>query len=447
MEFGGGNKKVYKNNSGINIKRYIMPESEPKIEAKKGRGRPRKMPDTEYNDPPKKTRGRPRKNPVVAKKVRAEKDADEPNYRHSKPPRVLPKLRYLIVPMPPKLIPVFGKTFTMNNDIPSWYSFHSKRLNELSETTQRQYKLLVLRLNKVANNMEDRIIYVLTQPLATKAQFIKAWLNHLSDKVYDLYLKPEPIKTLKNYEDLILEMFLFAELSKRSKSEVNNAQFSQLATDDRIDNTVEWDEWTKKADKFAMGLYRKKDATVNDLTEMAIAGLYSMLPPIRLDYDNVNVIVKTANDKMKPLLNKIKEKKENTLVLGGNTTSAFYWFKFKNANAFEKEGTLPIVQPISTQLQKILKKYWDGVKTPTRTKLFELPHFSEKVSAVAKIITGKNFTNRLMRSSFIQDFYMKVQNGKMDLDAIQAMMRSIHQTNIEVNLSYIKKLAEEGIVD
>jgi hypothetical protein len=35
----------------------------------------------------------------------------------------------------------------------------------------------------------------------------------------------------------------------------------------------------------------------------------------------------------------------------------------------------------------------------------------------------------------------------MDLDAIQGMMRSIHQTNIEVNLSYIKKLAEEGLGD
>jgi hypothetical protein len=135
------------------------------------------------------------------------------------------------------------------------------------------------------------------------------------------------------------------------------------------------------------------------------------------------------------------------VVLGGKTISAFYWYKFKNASAFEKEGTLPIVQPLTPPLIKILTKYWNAVKTPTRTKLFELPHFSEKVSAVAKIITGKNFTNRLMRSSFIQDFYMKVQDGKLDLDSIQAMMRSIHQTNIEVSLSYIKKLAEEGIVD
>jgi hypothetical protein len=424
-----------------------MQESEPKIETKRGRGRPRKMPDSEYKEPVKKGRGRPPKNPGVIKKVRVKKEADEPNYRLSKPPYALAKLKYLIIPMPPKLIPVFGKTFTLNNDITSWYCFHSKRLIELSETTQRQYKLLTLRLSKVAEDPFERVIYVLTQPLATKAQFIKAWLNHLSDTLYDIYLKPEPIKTIKVYEELVLEMFLFAELSKRAKTEVNNAQMSQLATEERIDNTIEWDEWTEKANKFAMTLYKKDEPTVQELTEMAIAGLYSMLPPIRLDYDDVKVVVKTPTDRMKPLINKLNEKKENAVVLGGKTISAFYWYKFKNASAFEKEGTLPIVQPLTPPLIKILTKYWNAVKTPTRTKLFELPHFSEKVSAVAKIITGKNFTNRLMRSSFIQDFYMKVQDGKLDLDSIQAMMRSIHQTNIEVSLSYIKKLAEEGIVD
>ena len=411
-------------------------QTTPKIEIeKRKRGRPSKMTTPAESDKPKGRRGRPKK------------DVNEPNYLHSKPMQVLPKLRTLIFPMPTKMVPIFGKTFTLNNDIPSWYCFHSKRLDTLSETTQKQYKLLVNRLKKESDDIYERIIYVMTQPLAKKAQFVKAWLNHLADKVHNIYEKPEPIESYKSYEHLLLEMFMYAEISKRAKTEVNYAQMSQVASEERINNTVEWDEWVAKADKFANIYFKKKDISVDEATEMALAALYSMLPPIRLDYDNVNVMVKTSLTGMKTIRNRINETKENTFLLGGPSTTAFYWYKFKNAGAFDKEGTLPIVQYVPNKLRLILKKYWAVVGSPTRTKLFDIPHFSEKLSNVAKIITGKNFTNRLMRSSFIQDFYTKVQGGKMDLDAIQGMMRSIHQTNIEVNLSYIKKLAEEGLGD
>ena len=378
------------------------------------------------------------KNKVANMPPRVKKEK-EPTYLESKPPNFLPNLKHLIVAMPPKMVPIFGKTYTMNNDQATWYFFHSKRLDTLSETTQKQYKLMVNRLLKISNDMYERIYYVLTQPVATKAQFIKAWLNHLGGAVYDVYAKPEPLKTIKSYEELVLEMFLYAELSKRSKVEVNNLQMGQLASEERIDNTVEWDEWVSNAKKYVDAYFYKKDATVEELTNMAMIALYCYLPPIRLDYDDVLVV--------KKMTKALKTAKNNVLVLTGPVASGFHWYKFKNASAFEKEGTLPVMQSLPKKLILILKKYWTAVGSSTRTKLFEVPHFGQELSAIAKIITGKNFTNRLMRSSFIQDFYAKVQEGKMDLDDIQAMMRSIHQTNIEVNLSYIKKLAEDGVVD
>lgn len=352
----------------------------------------------------------------------------------SKPANYLPPLRNVVILLPDKLHNIFGDVLKMDNNIGTWYFNHSKRTNTLSETTQKQYGNLVRRLKNMNMNMFDRVAYVSALPIHHKAQFVKAWLAHLADQVAEIYESDKPIHNLTEYEHLVTDMFLYSELSKRTKKEVRNVQMSQEVTQERIDNTVPWDEWISSAKKYISVINKKKDATVEELCKASIAGVYSFLPPIRLDYEDVLVVKKAP-----------KKITENTLVLAGPATSAFYWVKFKNADAFDRQGTLPIVQPISTSLIKLLKTYMKA--RPSATKLFELPHFSEKVTEVALMITGKRFTNRLMRSSYIRDFYSKVTEGKLDLTEITKMMRQIHQTNIEVNLSYIKKLAEADGVD
>lgn len=356
-----------------------------------------------------------------------------PAYDKKKPANVLPLLRKLTIEIPADLQSVFGKEFNMNNDLSTWYFMHSKPIETLSEITQKQYKQNYKRLEKLSANVFDRIRFILSQPLATKAQMIKSYLAHIADDVRILHNKPVGIQSTAKYQQLVEEMFLFAHLSKNTKKLVKETQLSQIATPERIENTVDWEEWVKKAGKYAKGFYDKTNSTMEDLTNMALLALYSMMPPIRLDYDNVVVVSKRP-----------KSMTENTLVLAGPKTSTFYWYKFKNADAFKREGTLPVVLPITNSvLLKYLKKYYRLKQSlyPDDNKLFNLPHFSEKLTAVAELATGKRFTNRLMRSSYIQSFYSAVEGGAIDLTAVQEMMRAIHQTNIEVSLSYIKKLA------
>lgn len=364
------------------------------------------------------------------------KAAKQPLVYIEKPANFLPPLRNVVISLPDKLHDVFGEVFRIDNDINKWYFNHSKRTNTLSETTQKQYASLVKRLKSMKMNMYDQIAHIVTLPVHHKAQFIKAWLAHLADQVADIYQSATPIPIITDYEQLIVEMMLYSELSKRTKREVKNVQLSQEVSQERLDNTVKWSEWANSARKYISVISNKEDATSAELAKACIAALYSMLPPIRLDYEDVN-IVKKLPKKLNP--------NQNTLVLAGARTSAFYWFKFKNADAFARQGTLPIVQPINAITNKIIKRYM--ASRPGATKLFELPHFSEKVTEVALEITGKRFTNRLMRSSFIKEFYSKVTEGKLDLAEITKMMRQLHQTNLEINLSYIKKLAEQDEVD
>jgi hypothetical protein len=367
------------------------------------------------------------------KKVKKDTTFIYPTYRDAKPENALPPLRSLSVEMPTYLKPVFGEKFELNNDIPTWYFMHAKPIGALSETTQKQYKQYQLRLVKVSLDMYERLRYVLTQPVAIKAQFVKSWLAYTADKVREIYQKPQPIHNRGEYEQLIIEMFLYAHLSKTTKKEVKNIQMSQVASPARLEATIDWDVWLEKSAKYCKAIYNQK-ATMENHTTLALIALYSMLPPIRLDYDDVKVVSKVPTKKVR----------ENTLVLSGPKKSAFYWVKFKNADAFERQGTLPIVIPVQGLLLKYLKTYWKTKHSlyPSDDKLFNIPHFSEKVSDVAELVSGKRFTNRLMRSSYIRHFYEQVQDGELDLAEIQEMMRNIHQTNIEVSISYIKKLAE-----
>lgn len=341
----------------------------------------------------------------------------------------LPPLKHLAIRIPEKLESTFGEVYKLSNNQDTWYFKHAKRTNVLATVTQKQYGTLVRKIKTIPGDMYDRLAWIVVQPLQHKAQYIKAWLAHIADKVAEWYESERPISVFKEYADLIAEMTLFADLSKRTKQDVKELQTSQVVSKDRLDNTVEWSEWVTAAKRYALTISKKKDATIDDMVRGVIAALYSYLPPIRLDYEDVTVVHK-----------KPKKMTDNTLVLSGVKSSAFYWMKFKNAEAFAKQGSLPIRQPLPPFLIKLLKRYMK--MRPDATKLFQVPHFSEKVTETALIITDKRFTNRLMRSSFITDFYNKAQAESMDLNKIKDMMRSIHQTNIETNISYIKKLAE-----
>jgi hypothetical protein len=108
------------------------------------------------------------------------------------------------------------------------------------------------------------------------------------------------------------------------------------------------------------------------------------------------------------------------------------WGEFKNIAAFG--AAVPLQQPLPADLHRVLKKLMPAEdSTPLK-----LPSFSNFVTSVAETITNKKFTNRLMRSSYIRQWHIDNSKEAVDINKTKAMMKQMHQTNLEVHLAYNK---------
>jgi hypothetical protein len=68
------------------------------------------------------------------------------------------------------------------------------------------------------------------------------------------------------------------------------------------------------------------------------------------------------------------------------------------------------------------------------------------LSSLAEQISGKHFTNRFMRSSYIKFWHQEnSKDGELDINKTKEMMKLLHQTNLEIHLAYVKtkKLSDE----
>jgi hypothetical protein len=116
-----------------------------------------------------------------------------------------------------------------------------------------------------------------------------------------------------------------------------------------------------------------------------------------------------------------------------------FWGEFKNSASFE----LPLKQELPRQLVSVLHKVLpEGDSTPLK-----VPNFSTFLTHLAEQITGKQFTNRLMRASYIRWWHDNNSKDGVDVAKTKAMMAQMHQTNMQVHLSYVKhgKLAPNDI--
>jgi hypothetical protein len=132
------------------------------------------------------------------------------------------------------------------------------------------------------------------------------------------------------------------------------------------------------------------------------------------------------------------EKGKNILYLAP-TEAVVYWGEFKNAASFE----VPLKQVLPRELVTILHKTVpEGDSTPLKVS-----NYSTFLTGVAKQITGKDFSNKLMRSSYIRWWHDNNSKGALDINKTKEIMKLIHQTNMQVHLGYVKhgKLAPNNI--
>ena len=352
--------------------------------------------------------------------------APEPLAPGSEPPK--PPSLPITWETPDDLKAILGDSVTLPEEWTQWPLYHVRRQKDLSIITMKQYKTYYSRLP--TGDVYAVVRFIATFPdNATRNQFAKAGLSYISQKLYDVIYgtSRRGLATSRNYRDDLHRMMVFSELNKRTKKMAYEQHISQEASPERHANTVDWPDWETHARRFVKRILTKPDPTLRDKQEAMVAALYSFIPPVRLDWNDVEVKRVTK----KQLSESKGQKGKNILYISPGAT-VMTWGEFKNVSSFG--AAVPLQQPLPTDLHRALKKLVpEGDSTPLK-----LPQFSTFVTSVAETITGKKFTNRLMRSSYIRQWHMENSKESVDVTKTRAMMRLMHQTNLEVHLAYNK---------
>lgn len=330
---------------------------------------------------------------------------------------------------PSDLVADLGESITLSADWVTWPMYHVRRQKDLSVTTMKQYKSAYYRL-PTDKDIYDVVRFILShEDNATRNQYAKAGLSYTSQHLYDMIYvnRHSRLATSAAYRSNLHKMMVFSELNKRTKKASYDKHICQEATPERLANTVDWPEWVERAKRFIRRVTSMKQPTSRDRLEALLAAVYSMIPPVRLDWNDVEVKRVTK----KQLSQSNGEKGKNILYMAPSD-AIMTWGEFKNVASFGADA--PLKQEIPADLHRVLKKLLAAADfTP-----FKLSHFSTFLTGVAETITGKKFSNRLMRSSYIRNWHNENSKDVIDVQKTRAMMRLMHQTNLEVHLAYQK---------
>jgi hypothetical protein len=328
---------------------------------------------------------------------------------------------------PSDLVADLGETVTLPAEWSTWPMFHVRRQKDLSVTTIKQYKSYYFRLPQ--KDIYDVVRFIVGHDAATQNQFAKAGLSYTCQQLYEMIYvnRHSRLATSAAYRTHLHKMMVYSELNKRTKKVSYEHHINQEATPERHANTVEWTEWVERAKRFVRRITSMKEPTARDRQEGLVAAVYSMLPPVRLDWNDVEVKRVT-----KKQLAEAKGEKGKNILYMAPADAIMTWGEFKNVASFGADA--PLRQPMPAEVHRVFKKLLVAEdSTP-----FKLSNFSTFLTGVAETITGKKFSNRLMRSSFIRHWHNENSKEVIDVQKTRAMMRLVHQTNLEVHLAYQK---------
>ena len=361
-----------------------------------------------------------------AKKKHIYRPSEEPKAPGQEPPK--PKNLPITWQVPVDLHDVLGETVVLPAEWQTWPMYHVRRQGDLSKTTMSQYKAYYYKLPQ--KDIYDVVRFIKTQPNAQANMYAKAGLSYVCQALYEsIYERHRKgLANSAHYRDELQRMMVFSALNKRTKKLSYEQHTSQEASDERLENTVPWADWKELAKRFIRTQLTKKEPTTRDKQEALTAAVYSMIPPVRLDWNDV--VVKRSKGG-KALAAQKGEVGKNILYLAP-TEAVVFWGEFKNADSFK--GELPLKETLPKDLVRVIHKTVpEGDSEPLK-----LPNFSTFVTTLASDITGKAFSNRLMRSSYIRWWHDNNSQNGVDVAKTRAMMRDLHQSNLEVHLAYDK---------
>lgn len=344
----------------------------------------------------------------------------------------LPKSLPITVTVPDDLQDALGEKIIVPAEWQTWPMYHVRRQKDLSKITMSQYKSYFYKLPQ--KDIFDVARYILALPLSQRNQAAKAGLSYTSQGLFDTIYERnrKGLATTAFYRNELIKMMVFAKLSQLTKKESYNKHISQEATPERLDATVPWADWTNLAARFVKVMLTKTDATVRDKQEALAMAAYSMIAPVRLDWNDIEVRKTRGGKAFKALKG---EKGKNILFLAPKE-AVIFWGEFKNAASFGDD--IPLKQDVPKPLLNVLHKLAPADKIYSPLKI---PNFSTWLTGVAERITGKPFSNRLMRSSYVRFFHDMNSKDGVDIAKTKQMMQLMHQKNVEVHLAYNKMKA------
>jgi hypothetical protein len=356
----------------------------------------------------------------------------------------VPKDNELTWPVPVDLQDYIGmQNITVPSHAYDWPLFRIKRHSQLAAMTLKGYQSYWVRLPK--KHIWDICRELRAMQNGQQNMFFKAGLSFTCENLYNsIYVRK--IKNLlasAAYKNQLLEMMVYHTMTRKTMRASYDQHMAQVASVTRHENTVDWDVWVAGARRFVRAMLSKEGATRAELMEALAVAVYSYIPPIRLDWNDV--IIRMCNGS-KAAFNGVKGEAGKNILYLSPTWAVVFWGEFKNVAAFGDE--VPLRQELPSELHRILRKVYPEDKLQANDyewTPFKKSNFGTYLAALAKIITGKNFTNRLMRSSYIGWYHKNHRHEEFDIEKTRLIMRQLHQTGLAVHLAYNKfKTGEES---
>lgn len=256
-------------------------------------------------------------------------------------------------------------------------------------------------------------------------------------------LEPLALSTKKNYltailvalpvvkgNNALIEYYreILEELNKKYMAEQLKQKKSPKQEENWLEQS-ELDKVRKELEKKVKDMDLKGRETINNrmfntLQDLVIASLYTLLPPIRLDYSPMEVI-KTRKQ--------IKEGKNYLLNIGRNK-KIFIIQEFKNVKSQGKKE-IPISPKLNTLLNEFLKyNIEDYFLLNNRGTVLSPNGLGKAITRIFKP-TGKQITINLLRHIFI--------SNNVDMEALKKAENLAeqmhHSTSTQQNIYYKKE--------
>lgn len=347
---------------------------------------------------------------------------------------------------PPRLREIFGSVVKCPIDPDTWVHKHTKKWEDLGDNAKNSYpnlaKLALRNAGYTPPDTKDPITisdYCLTTPIdlwkvlteATDPKYSVHQRNGYSKGLLGV-LNAKMRKSLESKDPQTHKLCVWTTIihlmNANAKKDTTATHEGQKQSAVAEANTIEWGHWLNKSIDFVKNEKNRRDAM--------IVAVYSLIPPIRRNWFNMEIVTEEP----------AKDDKRNSIIINEKEVITF-WGDFKNKASFKTE--LPLKIPIeNVALCGLLRDYKKTLKTkwlfPNSDKknATHIPRdaFGKLIGDIGEKLVGKRFTVNRMRASFITHFH--TVNAKPTVVEMRAVMRQLHQTNLSVHLSYAKAEAK-----